>query len=70
MSRPYEQTVELNKRVCIALGLDPNRTLSVSVHFAPGELLTVDFKQLVRPEQAEGVVRAIEQYGAAEEAVR
>ena len=65
MSRPYEQTVELNKRVCIALGLDPHRTLSLSVHFATGELLTVDFKQLVRPEQVEGVVRAIEQYAEA-----
>ena len=65
MSNPYENTVEFNKRVCVALGLDPTRTLSVSVHFAVGDLITVDFKQVVRPDQTEGVVRAIEHYAEA-----
>ena len=64
MVQPYEKTVEHNKRVCEALGLDPKRTVSVSLHFAVGNLLTVDFKQVVKPEQAEDVVRAIEQYAA------
>lgn len=65
MSNPYEKTVEFNKRVCVALGLDPTLTLSVSVHFAVGDLITIDFKQVVRPDQREGVVRAIEQYAEA-----
>ena len=58
-----EKMAELNRRVCEALGLEPKETLSLSLHFAPGNLLTADIKQIVRTDKLEAVVKAIEDAG-------
>lgn len=66
-----EQMAELERRVCESLGLEPKDTLAVSLHFAGGELLTADIKQIVRLDKAAKVVQLIEDAGdSVKESVR
>lgn len=51
---------ELQRRVCEALGIEPKDTLSLSLHFHPGDPLTADIKHIVRIDKAPAVVQAIE----------
>ena len=49
------------RRICKALGLDPNRVTAITLKIAVGELVTVDVCRLVSAEEADGVLEVLEE---------
>jgi hypothetical protein len=58
-----DKMAELQVRLCKVLDIDPQDTLSLSLHLRPGNLLTADITKIVRLDNAAAVVQAIEDAG-------
>lgn len=50
---------DLGKRLCVALGVEPDRVVEINLRIAPGELVTADVRFLPSEAQVEGALEAI-----------
>lgn len=55
-----------SRELCVALGLDPSKTVSIKINADPGGFVSVDVRTFLSPEQIEVLRRfaLVEQKGA------
>lgn len=53
---------QFGKKLCEALGIDPHRVRSITLHVEPDEIVFATVQRFVEEDEADAVIRLIEEH--------